>query len=248
MKQLQLLAKDIAAMEAGQKSQFFIIDDTQNINLDDQVEVVDERHQAVGSMAINQITVRRLSDMSDQNLVLKDLPSEQVTDPGTPIKELHFSYTKYTQKRPLAGIDVEATTDFTEVKLFGDGGSRGNPGPAASGWVLYDLNDTVIKEGGYYMGITTNNQVEYTALKLGLKDAKKLGAKRVQVYMDSLLVVNQMKGLWKIKNQELLAINNAIKVLAREFEKVTYTHVPRAKNFAADRMVNITLDDVAASN
>jgi ribonuclease HI len=248
MKHLQLPADDISAMEAGQKSQLYVIDDIQNFNLDDQVEVINPQHEAVGSLVVNQVNVRHLIDMPDQNLVLKSLASEQTVDPSAPIKELHFSYTKYTQKRPLAGIDVEATTDFTEVKLYGDGGSRGNPGPAASGWVVYDLNDTVIKEGGYYMGITTNNQAEYTALKLGLKDARKLGAKRVQVFMDSLLVVNQMKGLWKIKNQELLAINIAIKALAREFEKVTYTHVPRALNSAADRMVNITLDDVAAGN
>ncbi len=129
-----------------------------------------------------------------------------------------------------------------EVKLYADGGSRGNPGPSASGYVLLDLEDTVIKKSGEYLGITTNNQAEYQALKLGLEEAHKLGCREVQVYMDSLLVVNQMKGIFKVRNRDLWPIHEAIKELANQFKKITYTHVPREFNKLADAEVNSTLD------
>lgn len=130
-----------------------------------------------------------------------------------------------------------------KVKLFGDGGSRGNPGPSASGYVVLDMEDNVLVDKGVYLGVTTNNQAEYTALKLGLEECQKMGVKEVQVYMDSLLVVNQMKGIFKIKNRDLFPIHENIKELAKKFEKITYSHVPREFNKLADAAVNRALDD-----
>lgn len=130
-----------------------------------------------------------------------------------------------------------------EVKMFADGGSRGNPGPSSSGFVVMDMEDTVLIDKGVYLGVTTNNQAEYTALKLGLEECLSLGAKTVHVYMDSLLVVNQMKGIYKVKNHELRPIHDAIARLAGNFEKVSYNHVPREFNKLADAAVNRALDD-----
>ncbi|HUP26738.1 MAG TPA: 4a-hydroxytetrahydrobiopterin dehydratase, partial [Candidatus Limnocylindrales bacterium] len=112
-----------------------------------------------------------------------------------------------------------------EIKLFADGGSRGNPGPSASGYVLMTMENEVLVERGVYLGITTNNQAEYQALRLGLEDAFKRGARQVSVYMDSLLVVNQMKGIFKVKNRDLWPIHAAIAEQAKQFKKVTFTHV-----------------------
>jgi ribonuclease HI len=133
---------------------------------------------------------------------------------------------------------------YTEIKLYADGGSRGNPGPSAGGFVLLDMNDQILHESGKYLGITTNNQAEYHSLKGGVEAALKLGAKTVNVFMDSMLVVNQMKGVYKVKNRDLWPIHEAIKQLATQFEKITYTHVPREYNKLADAMVNKTLDSV----
>jgi len=130
-----------------------------------------------------------------------------------------------------------------ELKLYADGGSRGNPGPSASGFVLLDMNDELIYKNGLYLGITTNNQAEYQALKLGLEEAKKRGAREVHVFLDSLLVVNQMKGIFKIKNRDLWPIHQAITELIHDFKKVNFTHVPRELNKLADRMVNDILND-----
>lgn len=141
-----------------------------------------------------------------------------------------------TGNKPLSSVFP------TQIKMFGDGGSRGNPGPSASGYVLLAMDDTVLVERGVYLGITTNNQAEYLALKHGLEDAYKRGAREVAVYMDSLLVVNQMKGIFKVKNRDLWPIHTAIVEHAKQFKKITYQHVPRELNKLADAEVNKCLD------
>lgn len=131
---------------------------------------------------------------------------------------------------------------YKQIKLYADGGSRGNPGPSSSGFVLLDMNDSIIFKTGFYLGITTNNQAEYQALKLGLEQARKIGAREVSVFMDSLLVINQMKGIFKVKNRDLWPIHIAIREQAKQFKKIIYTHVPRELNKLADAEVNETLD------
>lgn len=135
---------------------------------------------------------------------------------------------------------------YTHIKTYSDGGSRGNPGPSASGYVLMDMDNNIILKSGVYLGITTNNQAEYKSLLFALQEAKNLGAEEVAVHMDSLLAINQLKGVYKIKNADLLPIYNSIKELAKSFKKVTYRHVPRELNKLADAEVNTTLDAEAA--
>lgn len=136
----------------------------------------------------------------------------------------------------------EPEVAIQEVKLFTDGGSRGNPGPSAAGYVIIDMADNVVKKGGVYQGITTNNQAEYQAVRIGLEEAKKIGARQVHIYIDSLLVANQMKGVYKIKNRDLWPIHEAINQSMKNFKKVTFTHVPREVNKLADAEVNEILD------
>ena len=129
-----------------------------------------------------------------------------------------------------------------EVKLYTDGGSRGNPGPSAIGFAILDMSDEVIKTESKYLGITTNNQAEYQGLKQGLEMCQRLGYGTVNVYMDSLLVVNQMKGIYKVKNRDLWPIHDSISQFLGQFQHVTFTHVPRELNSLADSMVNECLD------
>jgi ribonuclease HI len=161
----------------------------------------------------------------------------------TPVKVIKFVFTPYDSAKPIPVASPRPVTRVTETKLFTDGGSRGNPGPSASGFVLYDMNDQVLVDTGVYLGITTNNQAEYTALKLGLVEALALGVRKVHVFMDSMLVVNQMKGIFKIKNRDLWPVHTAIKDLVRQFDFVDFTHVPRELNKAADAAVNRALDE-----
>ena len=151
---------------------------------------------------------------------------------------MHFTFDPYDHVRAPA----LQLPKYQELKLFADGGSRGNPGPSASGFVLLDMQDEVITKSGLYLGITTNNQAEYQAVKLGLEAAQKYGARQVHVYLDSLLVVNQMNGIFKVKNRDLWPIHEALRELTTQFEKITFTHVPREFNRLADAAVNETLD------
>lgn len=137
--------------------------------------------------------------------------------------------------------DVNKSSD-NAIVIYSDGGSRGNPGPSAAGYVVLNAQQEVIAEGGEYLGITTNNQAEYQGVRLGLEKAIELGYKKVDFKLDSMLVVNQMKGYYKIKNRELWPINERIRTLMTNFDRVTFTHVNRQFNQLADGMVNKTLD------
>jgi pterin-4a-carbinolamine dehydratase/ribonuclease HI len=138
----------------------------------------------------------------------------------------------------------KALPQLKEVKVFTDGGSRGNPGPSAGAYVITDMADIVVKKNGKYLGITSNNMAEYHSLKGGLEAATAMGARVVHVYMDSMLVINQMKGIYKIKNQELVPVHQAIRALLPSFEQVQFTHVPREYNKLADAEVNEILDGI----
>ncbi len=139
-------------------------------------------------------------------------------------------------------VDDKSTTKYDHIIAYTDGGSRGNPGPSATGYVLMDEGENVIEEGGEYIGITTNNQAEYQAVKLALQQAAKFDPKQIDFFIDSLLVVNQMNGVFKIKNRDLWPIHEAIKELSTQYERVSYTHVRREYNSSADAQVNIVLD------
>lgn len=142
--------------------------------------------------------------------------------------------------------DLDKTNDqssYYKLKIYADGGSRGNPGPSASGYVVLDDNNKILVDKGLYLGVTTNNQAEYTALKLAMEESLKLGARELDVYMDSLLVINQMKGVFKVRNRDLWPIHDAIKKMTQQFKKVTFQHVPRELNKLADAAVNRALDD-----
>lgn len=142
----------------------------------------------------------------------------------------------------LIETDVSKTSDSTHLVLYSDGGSRGNPGPSAAGFVVMNDKEHVIHEGGMYLGITTNNQAEYHGVLLGLERALAMGARTVDFRIDSLLVVNQMNSVYQIKNRELWPVHERIRELVAKFDKVTFTHVKREFNQLADGMVNKILN------
>ncbi len=148
------------------------------------------------------------------------------------------------ESQPLEDDVDKKTTHVIEIQLYADGGSRGNPGPSASGFVLLDMSGNEVWRGGKYLGITTNNQAEYQALKMGLETAlEQFQSREVHVYMDSMLVVNQMKKIFKVKNRDLWPIHDSIVSMLPRFHKVSFDHVPRELNKAADAEVNKALDE-----
>jgi probable phosphoglycerate mutase len=131
----------------------------------------------------------------------------------------------------------------TEVVVWTDGGARGNPGPAGYGAVVTTPGGQVLAEVAEGIGWATNNVAEYRGVIAGLRRAKELGARRVRVRADSLLVVNQQKGLWKVKNAALRPLADEVGRLARGFDRVVWEHVPRGRNRRADALANRAMDE-----
>lgn len=132
-----------------------------------------------------------------------------------------------------------------EATLFADGGSRGNPGPAASAAVLLYPSGEVLEEVSAYLGVATNNIAEWTALVLGLEAAAKRGLTRLNVRLDSELVVRQLLGEYRVKHAGLQPLHRRAQQLLRSFSEVDIRHVPRKENALADRLVNRVLDQEA---
>jgi broad specificity phosphatase PhoE/ribonuclease HI len=133
-----------------------------------------------------------------------------------------------------------------KVVVEADGGSRGNPGPAGYGAVVWTADhNTVLAERKQAIGRATNNVAEYSGLIAGLEEAADLGASEVDVNMDSKLVVEQMSGRWKVKHPDMVPLYQQATALSARFDRVTYIWVPRAKNSHADRLANEAMDAAA---
>ena len=128
------------------------------------------------------------------------------------------------------------------ARLFTDGGARGNPGPAAYGFVLETEDGTVLAAEGESIGTATNNIAEYSGLVAGLQKALELHVSSVEVVSDSELMVKQMRGEYRVKNEALRELYEEAASLARRLGNVEYRHVRRAHNELADRLVNEALD------
>ena len=136
-----------------------------------------------------------------------------------------------------------------------DGASRDNPGPASAGGVLIDASrpDATDPDApplsvvSRPLGIQTNNVAEYTALVLALKEAHRLGARDVDLRLDSKLIVEQLHGRWRVKDSKMRVLHGEAKELLADFERWDATHEPRATNRAADALANLALDNPAAA-
>ena len=130
------------------------------------------------------------------------------------------------------------------VTTFSDGASRGNPGHAGIGILLFDKDQKKILEDCRYLGITTNNEAEYRALLLALDHAAKIGATQVACFLDSELTVRQLNGIYKVKSEKLALLNAQVREKCRQFKSVTFTHVPREHpNLKlADKLANKGID------
>jgi ribonuclease HI len=260
MKSLKLdheLAKLV--LDGTKRTTFRLFDDKQ-LSVGDEIQLIDKTDPddsgtwtIIGNGVIESVIEKRISALEpedynghesyrDSNELLTTLQKfyGPLVTIDTPVKIITFSFNKTEN----TNVNVVANTlKLTEVKLYTDGGSRGNPGPSALGFVIMDSKDEIIETGSKYLGITTNNQAEYQAVKAGLDACSLLTNGTVNVFLDSQLVAHQMNGIYKIKNRELWPIHQSIKQISEQkFKKVTFTHVPRELNKDADAMVNEALD------
>jgi ribonuclease HI len=133
-----------------------------------------------------------------------------------------------------------------KATLYADGAARGNPGPAGSGALLVDDQGEPIARLCLWLGTATNNVAEYQALILGLEEARRRGIDELDVRMDSLLVVRQMQGLWKIKHPNLKPLALRAGALLATFARRSIEHIPREQNGAADALANEAIDTARA--
>lgn len=131
---------------------------------------------------------------------------------------------------------------MAEAIIYTDGAARGNPGPAGAGALITDSEGRMLAEICRYLGETTNNQAEYQALLLALKEAVNLKATRLTIYTDSELMVRQIKGEYKVKNDGLKTVFQEVFNLLRHFGAYTINHVPRENNKRADQLANLAID------
>lgn len=129
-------------------------------------------------------------------------------------------------------------------KLFTDGGSRGNPGPGGIAAILFKSDWLLLDFENKYIPLTTNNQAEYSALIMGLKLAAKNKVSDLTCYLDSELVVKQLNGEYKIKDESMKRLKAEIDTESAKFSSIVYKHVLREKNKFADKLVNLVLDNV----
>lgn len=244
----------------GEKTSTWRINDDKNLSVNDEVRLIDkvdpdrpETWRVFGVARIDRVIEKRLGDITSEDKegheqfdsqeemlnTYKRYFNNDVTL-ATPVKMIYFMCRPIEQGES----DVFTTLSLISVKVFADGGSRGNPGPSASGYVIINPNtNSIVVDKGIYLGITTNNQAEYLALKYALEECQKMGVRTVDAYLDSMLVVNQLNGTFKVKNRDLYPIHDSVKQLIATFSKFTVTHVPREMNKLADAAVNRAMDE-----
>ncbi|WP_338864235.1 reverse transcriptase-like protein [Myxococcus stipitatus] len=143
---------------------------------------------------------------------------------------------------PAASM-VEPSESLGRVRVYSDGAARGNPGPAGAGAVVTDAEGQVLARLGRFLGTQTNNTAEYQGLLLGLRHAKSLGVREVDVYADSELLIRQLGGQYQVKSATLKPLFDEARKLLTAFARVRLHHIPRAKNAEADAMSNRAIDE-----
>jgi len=131
---------------------------------------------------------------------------------------------------------------MSKLIIYTDGGARGNPGPAGIGVIIYNEARQPLAKISRFLGVATNNQAEYRAVIAALEKAKELGARELNFYLDSELVVKQLNREYKVKNKDLAPLFLTIYNLTLSFKKITYTHIPRERNEVADGLANEAMD------
>jgi len=128
------------------------------------------------------------------------------------------------------------------MEVFVDGASRGNPGPAGAGVLIVNDNGDIVDEGSHYLGARTNNQAEYEALIIGLKKVKEIRPPRVKIFSDSELLVKQMRGEFRVKNEALKPLFQEAADLFCSLPDVEIVQIPRGENKRADQLANFSID------
>lgn len=148
------------------------------------------------------------------------------------------------EENKLSGSHISARSTANGITINVDGASRGNPGPSGIGYCIHDNTGNITEKNGEFIGFATSRVAEYYAMRKGVERAIELGYKTVHFISDSLMVVNQLNGVFKAKNKDILPIYHDILQKLDSFEAVSFTHVPRTQNVIADSEANTAIDKI----
>ena len=172
-----------------------------------------------------------------------NLPLDEAT-----MMVLQITSTKGVEVKPMlrqiGGEQVAPDSDVATI--YTDGASRGNPGPSGIGYYIIGTDGREIKRGGEFLGMSNSRLAEYYGLKEGIEQAIELGLKRVSFISDNLMMVNQMNGVYKVKNQDLMQVYMDVLELLKKLDSYSFTHVPRSQNAEADAEANRAIDEALA--
>ena len=165
------------------------------------------------------------------------------TNAGTRLNEASMSVFEIIEGK-IVSARISPRDTASSYSIYVDGASRGNPGPSGVGYRIVDTDGKVVEQGGSFIGFSTSRIAEYQAMKNGVEHAIKLGLKTAHFYSDSLMVVNQLNGIFTVKNPDIVPIYTTIQKLLDNFESVSFTHIPRAENAVADAEANRAIDNL----
>ena len=164
------------------------------------------------------------------------------TNSGTKLNETTLSVLEIEEGKVTDRVSPRDTANSVTINV--DGASRGNPGPSGIGYCIHDETGKIIEKEGEFIGFATSRIAEYYAMRKGVDRAIELGYKSVRFISDSLMVVNQLNGIFNIKNQDTIPVYHDIQSKLDQFEAVSFTHVPRSENTIADHEANEAIDKI----
>ena len=189
----------------------------------------------------DQIQVRGMRYDSFKWVTVESAKQLELDEATGMVLDILSERTGSTEKRShnLSGIGT--------ATIYTDGGSRGNPGPSGVGYYIVGSDGQILKTGGEFIGFSTSRLAEYYGLKEGVQQAIEMGLKRVNFVSDSLMMINQMNGVYKVKNRDLMTVYNDILKLLENLDEYSFTHVTRDQNRHADAEANRVIDEHAKS-
>lgn len=198
------------------------------------VRAVMKEHPEVGKEGLRALLIEAASAVGEGELA-----------PGPKARQEAFEFASAAEADGAEGAEKKPAAPVGKsrsLRIFTDGASRGNPGEAGIGVLIEDASGKRLKEIRRYLGKATNNQAEYTALLIGLRLSREMGAEDISVFADSELLVKQMRGEYKVKHPLLLPLYTEAKTLTSGLKKFRITHIPRAQNAHADALANEAID------
>jgi ribonuclease HI/probable phosphoglycerate mutase len=191
----------------------------------------------------------------------------EITTTDKPEPKIRYTAFKYINDPATAGVHLNnASVSVLEIEsgqtvvnhqsardtassavVYVDGASRGNPGPSGIGYYIKDATGKVIDRGGEFIGFTTSRSAEYYAMRKGVERAIELGLRSVRFISDNLMMVNQLAGVIRPKNADIIPIYDSIETLMSKFDSVAFIHVPREENEEADAEANRAIDNIMKS-